>query len=460
MKVLLISHPPQRLQKPDFPPIGIAYVGAAAHAAGHEIQLIDGSLMRLPQIIREARKLSPDVIGVTCWTIDRRTVWELCAALKEVLPQAFLVLGGRHASLFPEHVFQKTHAAAVVVGEGEETFRELLSTLEANGELKPIRGLVLRKEDGNPCALMPRPSIEDLDSIPHPLYGGIPHFSFSQYGGFPALPPPTASIISSRGCIFDCTFCGASCFWGRRWRRRSAQSILEEIEWLLGEMRVKSLFFFDDNFPVDKERVTTICQEIIRRGWNLQWSCCSHVKMLNRELLALMRRSGCVSIDFGVESGSEKILQTIRKQQSQRDIERTFTLAHETGIKPRAYLMVGNPGEDETTIDETIEMIGHIKPWASIAAALLILLPGTAVYREAVKNGFISDDFWLKSDDTPLNLQERSHEELVKLRRRLMLGIARQKGNLTSILTYYLKDLYYEHPRLSIFRSLIPRRFR
>ncbi len=460
MKVLLISHPQKKIHKPDFPPTGISYLGAVAHETGHETLLLDGGLIRIPEIVRKAKKFQPSFIGVTCWTIDRGIVWELCEALRQEIPEIFLCIGGPHATIFPEHIFKKTHASAVIIGEGEATFKELLCALDSGGDLRTIGGMVLRNEDGTVYYTGMRGSIEDLDLISKPFYEGFENFKFSNYAGFASLPRPTASIISSRGCVFNCTYCATVAFWGNRWRYRTYENVMEEMSWVIEQIGVKSIYFFDDNFPVNKKRVIAICEEIINKRWNIEWACCAHVAMVNKEVLQIMKESGCVSIDFGVESGSDKILNNIRKKQTRADIEKTFTLAHEVGIKPRAYLMVGNMGEDERTIDETIEMITKIKPRSSIGASILWLLPGTDVYKEAVKNGYMSEDFWLNSNDVPYNLQEYTYEELCNLRNRLMLGIARGKGKFSPLINYYLKKIYYKYPIASILRPLIPDKFR
>lgn len=456
MKALLISNPSLKSQKPDFPPIGIAYLGAAVRDRGHNVLLIDGGLTGIENIVDRAKKFQPDVVGVTCWTIDRGAVWKLCAALKRELPDAFLVLGGPHASLYPEHVFIKTHAKVVVFGEGEETFCELLSAVEKGGDFTKVKGIAVRGDDGAIVRTDQRSQIEKLDSIPFPYYGGFKDFRLNDYAGFAGLPRPTAAIITSRGCVFDCTYCGSVNFWGKKWRRRSAQNVLDEIEHLIREMGARSIYMFDDNFPVNKKRAVEICQGIIERKMDIQWACCSHVKMVSEELLHIMKESGCVSIDFGVESGSDIILKNINKNQTRNDIERAFTLAHKAGIKPRAYLMVGNKGETRDTIDETIELIGTIRPHSSIGASILWLLPGTDVFCKAKESGFIDDNYWLMSNDVPYNLQEYSYRELFELRQRLMHGIAKKKGGIAPMVNFYLKSIYYRYPFLSRLRSLVP----
>lgn len=456
MKVLFISHPSEHRQKPDFPPIGIAYLGAVAREQGHKVLLIDGSLTGFQDIVRQAKKFDPDFVGVTCWTINRGIVWRLCSILQKVVPEAFLAVGGPHASFYPEHIFIKTHASAVVVGEGEKTVCDLLDAVENGGDLAEVRGLAYRKKNGNVERTGPRPLIAQLDSIPFPYYEGFMDFSFHRYAGLAGLPRPTAAIITSRGCVFDCAYCGSVNFWGKKWRHRSAENVLDEIQRLVEGKVARSIYLFDDNFPVNKKRAMDICRGIIDRKLDIHWACCSHVNMMSEELLGIMKKSGCVSIDFGVESGSEIILDNINKKQNRKDIERTFALVHKAGIKPRAYLMVGNKGETIDTIDSTIELTSTIKPHSSIGATILWLLPGTRVFDEAREKGFIDDDYWLLSDDVPFNLQEYSYRELFALRQRLMRGIASGKGGIAPMVNFYLKSMYYRYPLLSRLRSLIP----
>lgn len=460
MKIVLISNPPSRHQRPDFPPPGIAYLGAIAHQSGHEVLLIDAGLVSLLKISQKVLRAKPDVIGVTCWTIDRKMVWKLCELLKKTVPDAILVLGGPHATLFPEHIFKKTHASVVVKGEGEKTFAELIEGLENGTDLKKISGLTLRAQNGSVYHTPNRKPIQNIDEIPYPYYDGFDNFSFSQYDGFKLLSGRTASIISSRGCVFDCNYCSSVRFWGHQWRPRSSQNVLNEIEWLIRRYNTRSIYFFDDNFTVNKERAIDICNGIISRQLKLKWACCSHVKTISKELLETMKASGCVAIDFGVESGSNKILENINKKQTVNDIEKAFALVHKSGISPRAYLMVGSPGEDVGTIDQTVQLINRIQPASSTGASLLWLLPGTRIYEDALSSGHISEDFWLDSDDIPFNQQEHSLHELKMLRKHLMRGILGPQGEMSARVAYSLKNIYYKYPWLSVFRSWVPKRFR
>ncbi len=458
MKIVLISNPTTIKQKPDFPPIGIAYLGAIAKEDGHDVLLIDGGLESIEKIAAKTKEFMPDLVGITCWTIGRGKVWELCSALESELLKATLVIGGPHATILPKQVFKKTFASIVVIGEGEETFRELLLSLGKGGDLSSVAGLYFKDKNGKPQCTSVRSAVEDLDTIPFPFYKGFKGLNFSMYNGFPWLKGPTAAIISSRGCVFNCSYCASVQFWGKRWRFRSPENIIAEVKWLADEFGIKSIFFYDDNFLVDKTRAISICHGIAAIKPEIEWSCCSHVKMVDADLLKIMKASGCINIDFGVESGSNKLLKTINKKQTRNDIIKAFELVHAAGIATRAYLIVGIPGETEGTIDETIDLVGRIKP-LSLGANILWLLPGTKEYDDAIKNGFISENYWLENDDVPYNLQDYSLSDIQKLRSRLMRGVAKNIGGLNSKIACYLKDLYYKYPKLSVFRSIIPKRF-
>src|SRR3989304_4097139 len=224
MRVLFISHPNKYKERPDFPPIGLAYIGAIAKRDGHEVLLIDAGLFSIKKILRQAKEFLPEFIGVACWTINREIAWRLINLLSESMPNAFLCVGGQHPSYYPEHIFLKTNANAVVIGEGEDTISELLKAFKNGSGLSEVRGIMFKKKDGTLVLTASRPPIEQLDLIPFPYYEGFRNFTFNEYTGIGGadLPRPTAAVITSRGCVFDCTYCSSVSFWSKKWRYRSA----------------------------------------------------------------------------------------------------------------------------------------------------------------------------------------------------------------------------------------------
>lgn len=227
---------------------------------------------------------------------------------------------------------------------------------------------------------------------------------------------------------------------------------MAEIEWLYKKFEVRNIMFFDDNFTINKERVIKICSEILERNLNIKWVCCSHIGQIDEEILFWMKKAGCYRIDFGIESGSSEILENIKKNQTIEQIENDFELIHKVGIKPRAYLMVGNPGENENTIKQTIALMKKIKPYDTTSAQILWLLPDTEVYELSKLKNIIYDDYWLKSDSMVYYTGEHSVKELKALRRQLMKGLAKNQKNLKAYGEYILRKVYYKYPVLQKLR--------
>jgi radical SAM superfamily enzyme YgiQ (UPF0313 family) len=353
MDLLLINPPREIPQRADFPPIGLAYIASYLRQNGFDARVLDASSFSWRKLREVLKKRTARIVGVPCWTVERGQSFKTAGLVKEVLPQSRIIMGGHHATAFPEHMFKLAGADAVVIGEGEITTLELTRVLLDGGDLGGVKGIAYER-NGEVFLTEPRDLIKDLDSLPTPSHE---EFNLDDYLGLPEIKGRAAAIITSRGCPHRCIFCSGSKFWRRQWRARSAGSVLDEIEWLHKDFGVSYLLFFDDNFTVNKERAIEICKGIIERNLPIKWVAESHVSHVNKELLIWMKKSGCYRIDFGVESGSPRILRNIKKGQNVERIEEAFRLVHEAGIKPRAYLMVGNPGEDETTIRETAELM-------------------------------------------------------------------------------------------------------
>ena len=411
MKILLITPPRAKIPPiSDFPPLGLGFIGAVAKQGGHQVRIIDASLWSWEKIRLAMQEENPDVIGTTCWTIERGQTFKTAHLAGETLPHAKIVMGGPHATAFPEHIFIKTPADYVVCGEGEETFRELLLALERKMRVDDIYGLAFRR-DGQLRINPPRALLTDLDRIPF-----IDHsqFDYRSYRGNWDTHLVSAAVFTSRGCPFKCIFCSSSVYWQQKYRKRSVANVLQEVEILYHEHGVRSILFFDDNLVLDRERCIALSKGLIDLNLDLTWAAEGSVRV-DPELLDWMKRAGCYRIDFGVESGSPQILKNIKKAFSVGDTRRTFRLCKEAGIKPNAYLVIGSPGETEETIRQTASLMREIQPEIRGIPPGLWILPNTELYEMSLRQGIISEQSWLESDETFFYTAEHSMAKLSAL---------------------------------------------
>ena len=275
MKVLLLTPPAQRLHNPataqvdllppkTWVPLGIAYLTSALRENGVGTvyrDLHDDTWTGAASLMLRER---PDVVGISCFTMGRTNAYRLAREAKRVLPGALVVMGGPHATFFPEHALANPAVDVVVLGEGEETIVELVSRFDEGGDFTDIPGLALRSGD-RVIRTPPRRRTEDLDSLAFPAYDA---FDLSLYKS-PEIPEQYRSLIgthvlSSRGCPFHCGFCSVNRFFEGRWARRSPGNVADELEHLIEDLHVRHLYFSDDLFTLDRQRVLRLCREIHR----------------------------------------------------------------------------------------------------------------------------------------------------------------------------------------------------
>ncbi len=434
MKLLLINPPRKKIRVADFPPLGLSYIGAAAKQAGHDVQILDAASWTFDRLQQVVRCESPDVIGITCWTIERGQAFKTAHVAKRAAPKSVLIMGGPHATAFPEYMFLQAPTDFVVLGEGEETIKELLYTIENDEDALKVKGIVF-KRNGKFCTTDPRPFIKDLDTIPLPLHE---QFDYSKYNGLQDKDVKSAAIITSRGCPFRCIFCSSAVYWGKKHRKRSIENVLSEIDLLYNEYQIKSFLFFDDNLIIDRKRCITFCKEICNRRIEIIWATEGSVKV-DQEMLKWMKRAGCYRIDFGVESGSPAILKNIKKPFTVEDTRNAFRLCREAGIKPNAYLIFGSPGETAQTVNETICLMREIQPHQRGGRPGIWILPSTEIYTLSKELGIISDQTWLETDETLYFTGEYSERELRAFPRQFNIGMSRDRG-LTILLTELLRE--------------------
>jgi len=383
MKILLIYPPP--IEKRVYyeediqaPPIGIYYVAAVLKENGHDVKIVswqgEKDIKDMEAILEEEK---PDIVGFSILNANRWSGIEIAQMIKKINPQISVVFGGPGATFLYEHLLKNFGVIDyIVMGEGEYTFMELARFIENEGKDPVyIRGIAYR-QDGKIIRTKDREFISDLDALPIPAK----YFTYRH-------------VCSSRGCPWNCLFCGSPKFWRRRLRVRSPKNFVDEIE-LLYKKGVNFFYFSDDNLTIRKDRIIEICKEIIKRGLDISWYAISRVSYVDDDILYWMRMAGCIQISYGVESGSEKIRQILNKPLKRDEIENAFHLTRSYGILPRAYFIYGSPGEDWDAINETIELIHTIKP-LSCLFYILDIFPGTELYERVKRVLNIDENIWL-----------------------------------------------------------------
>ena len=384
MKILLI-YPffiEERLQAEDIKavPIGLYSVAAVLREGNEDVEIFNWHDMGHRQaLIKETlRQKKPDVIGFSTLHANRWGAIEIARIAKALDPKVTVVLGGIGATFLWHHFL--THFPEidfVVRGEGEYPFLNLVRYLESPSQEGPenIKGLAFRK-NGRVLRTEDEKLIEDLDKLPVPAK----YFEYQH-------------VSSSRGCAWQCRFCGSPQFWRKKIRFRSPNHFVDELE-MLYRKGVTFFYFSDDTFTMKKKRVIEICRGIIDRKLQIAWYAISRVNYVDEDMLFWMRKAGCIQISYGIESGSEEIRKVLHKHVRTDQIKKAFSMTTKYGILSRAYFIYGAPGETWKTIQETIDLIHEIKP-LSVVFYILDIFPGTELYRELKEKSGISDDIWL-----------------------------------------------------------------
>lgn len=356
-------------------PVGLGYVARALEAAGIYYEVFDLNLQPVDALIRAIPASRIDCVGIGMMSYRCTKTYELLQYLKTTFPELTIIAGGPHVTANRELVLNECQAIDTgVVGEGETTFVELLRSDEA----RHVKGLVYR--DGASIAFSgERGFVENLDALPFPTYTG---FQLKRYGNL-------MHLASSRGCPYRCIFCGAPRLLGRKWRSRSAKSMLAQLQYWY-DRGYRDFYFSDSNFAIDKARVSEFCSELVSCALENITFVADGVRAdhVDRALLTRMRRAGFTALTFGVESGSNAVLRRLKKGETRDQIETALQAATELGFEVSCYFLIGSPGEDPGAIRESFRLARKY----DIAKAYfysLTPIPGTELYDWAAANGYI-----------------------------------------------------------------------
>ncbi len=377
------------------PPLSLGYLAAVLERDGIEVSIIDAAAEALSadEVARRALALGASAVGITSITANRFEAIRIAELIKKG-SDALVVVGGPHFSVTAADALRVVPSIDLVVrGEGEVTVREVVrASLERKG-FADIAGVSYRDRSGRIIENPDRPVVASLELLPLPAY----HlFDFNKYRATEIgqyRERSAAGIMTSRGCPHDCTFCVNRLMWHRRFRRREPSKVVDELELLVRRYSFACLHIWDDCFTLVKTHVSAICEEIIRRRLRFRWFAMARVDTVDAKVLALMKKAGCVTVGFGIESGSQAALDRMRKGITLEMIDRAVRWALDAGFVVTAYFVVGLPGDTHEDVAATLRLMTRLRrnggSMIKICPSLGLPFPGTDLERAALAEGHV-----------------------------------------------------------------------
>jgi len=355
------------------------------------------------EIIRRICLKSPSIVGITCFSSEFNSVMRLAKGIKENIDTR-IVVGGVHPTLKPDDfIYEGSPVDFVVMGEGEETLTELVRQHRDAGSLKGIRGIAFL-ENGNMRITGPRELISDLGSLPMPSYDKLDMDFYLRVtkNVIRYLYTSGVHILASRGCPFLCTFCAAKNLWNTadskaKVRYKPVRQVVDEIKYLRGRYGLDAFYLADDTFAMNRNRAIEFCDELLAGSVNIIWAMETRVNLVTEELLRAVKRAGCIQVEFGVESGSQKALDRMKKGIRVEDTVRAFELCRKYGLRTFANMMINTPLETEEDVRQTIELKKRIRA-SHTGVNLTAPIIGTDVYEQFVNPKLTKKEYYLFED--------------------------------------------------------------
>lgn len=410
-----------------FPPLGLCYLSAVLKKEGNQTKIIDAEMENLSifETAIKAKRFKPDLIGLTATSPIFHLACKLAEEIKKILPQVPLVIGGPHMTVLKEKVFTDAKIFDFgVYGEGEITIVELVRSIkQKHFSVKSVKGLIYRDKKGKVIVNPPRPLMEDLDNLPFPdrkaldlnrYFWSVPHKGIVKF----------TTLMTTRGCPFNCIFCSTHTVFGKKIRERSVDNVLDEIEYLVKKLKIRHFTFIDDTLTVNRQRIMSICQGIIKRKLNVTWEGWTRAHTVDKELLELMHQAGFIRVSFGIESGDPEILKIIKKGVTLTQIENAYKIAKEVGLETRGSVMLGHPFETKETALRTLEFIKNLKNCDQMYINITTPYPGTELYDMTSKHiggiNLLTNDFskYKRYGDAVIEVNDLSRDDLINLQRK------------------------------------------
>jgi anaerobic magnesium-protoporphyrin IX monomethyl ester cyclase len=386
------------------PPLGLGTLAAVLKKNGYQVKILDGEVLRLnyQEAVQQTLAFRPDYVGITAVTMAIHSAAELAEKIKKQRPKLPIILGGVHLSALPEETMKLFPQFDIgVIGEGEVTIIELLKCLRGRKNLKNVCGLIYRQKDNRLKKTLPRPLIEDLDSLPFPawdLYPDLKKYYRPPVFWFKKLP--CLSIVTARGCPSRCTFCSRG-VWKEQYREHSAAYVLKMMKKLYYQYGIRDITIYDDTFGINRRRLVELCESLIKEKLDLVWECNFRLEMAKPEILLLMKKAGCWAVAYGIESCSDRVLNFLRKGTNLKMMKEALWWTKQAGLVTKGYIMVGTLPETKKSLETTLKEILKLD-LDLLTVNAFTPLPGSLDYERADRYGQFNRDWRLLNQYNPV----------------------------------------------------------
>ena len=374
------------------PPLNLMYLASSLEKELYSVKIIDDDLLQngYKNVTEQVKKLNPKMVGVTATTSTIKSALKYLELIKNILPDSLTVIGGPHTTFLPyETLKDSENLDVVVMGEGEETMVDLVDHATQNiTDLEDVRGIMYKDiKTKNIKTTQTRPLIKDLDKLPFPARHLVP---FSSYG---ATQNQNGGIITSRGCVYSCNYCSSSLIMGKKFRSRSPENVVDEIEDLIDNYHINDIGFMDDTFMLNKKRAGDIANEIKARDLDISFVASSRVDRVDKNLLENLKSSGLQTIYYGVESGSQRILNLMKKGITLKNVEDAVKIAKDVNLDVLTSFILGYPGETEEDMNKTIDFSTQLDS-DYCQYSILTPFPGTPIFNDLNEKNLIDNQEW------------------------------------------------------------------
>ncbi len=372
-----------------FPSLPLGGIAGWIRQNGFPVDLIDLHVENIfpADAVNRVQEYDPKIVALTAKTLGWPAVIEIAQMVRATVPNAVIVVGGPHLSIYPKESLSWDCFDIACIGDGEDTFLEICERVASGSEWTDVLGTYARLPNGDVVKNPPRPLSKNIDKYPMTAWDLMPVVDYHCL----TLLKPFATMVTTRGCPWHCGYC--SQVYSEKLRFRSVELVVDEMEYLVNNYGIKEIVFFDETFTIGKKRMRKFAEEVLRRNVHVKFNIRARVDTIDREVVRLLKRAGLRSIHMGVEAGTDRVLKIMNKQITRQQTERAFRICREEGVDTRGYFMVGYYDAVPQDVEQMIDFAAGLGlDWASFSVATA--LPATDLYNVAQERGYVNGDFW------------------------------------------------------------------